>query len=347
MSSEISDRNRRILEAIIEDYIDSAEPVGSRSVTRRHSLGISPATVRNVMADLEEMGYLSSPHTSAGRVPTGKGFRFYVDSLLRVREFSDSERLRVEQQHNLKGRRLEELLRDAGKTLSAMSHYTGVVLAPRVAETHFRQIDFVKLSNRRILAIFVSDSGQVQNRLIETEEDYSKSELEQISNYLNQSLSGLSIAQAQARLIEEMAKEKDLYNCLLRRAMRLTDVAFSSDDGDHGELFIEGASQMLDQPEFCDVDQMRNLFRAFEQKHKIVDLLDLSQKAQGIQIFIGTETRNNALEGCSLVTSTYSTPQGSLGVLGVIGPMRMPYSQVIPIVDYTARLLSRVLDYKS
>ena len=345
MSEEISDRNRRILEAIIEDYIDSAEPVGSRSVTRRHHLGLSPATVRNVMADLEDMGYLCSPHTSAGRVPTDKGFRFYVDSLLQVRELSKDERFRVEQQYSLKGARLEGVLREAGKALSSMSHYTGLVMAPRVASTHLRQIDFVRLSSRRILAILVSDSGQVQNRLIETEEHFTRAELDEIGNYLNRRLAGLSLAQVRSHLLEEMTREKSLYDRLLKRAMQLADESFSSPE--EGELFIEGASQMLEQPEFSDVERMRRIFRTFEQKHKIVDLLDRSQSAQGVQIFIGAETGHRALEGCSLVTSTYSTPKGSLGVLGVIGPMRMPYSQIIPIVDYTARLLSRVLEFKS
>lgn len=342
MREEVNERSRQILEAIIEDYIASAEPVGSRAITRRHSLGLSPASVRNVMADLEEMGYIAAPHTSAGRVPTEKGYRFYVDTLLRVRQLSRQDQLRIEGQYRLKGLRMEEILREAGKVLSAISQYTGLVLAPRFTHTIFHHIEFVRLSKQRILVIFVAQSGIVQNKIIEAEEDLSPGELEQMTNFLNEVLTGLTIQEVKAKIIEEMAQEKALYDGLLQRALQFSREAFSEEAG--GEVFIEGASHMLEQPEFADLDQMKLIFRAFEQKSQLVELLDKTQAAQGVQIFIGSESDFSAIAGCSVITASYSGRRGTIGTLGVIGPTRMPYSLVIPIVDYTARLVSKVLE---
>lgn len=342
MTGDLNDRSRRILEAIIEDYIESAEPVGSRAVTRRHQMGLSPATVRNVMADLEEMGYLTAPHTSAGRIPTEKGYRFYIDALLQVRQLSATERQRIDHQYRIKGRRTEEILQEAGKVLSSISHYTGLVLAPRFTSTVFRHIEFIRLSQGRILVVFVSQSGIVQNKIIETEDSLSPAELEQMTNYLNRTLSGLSIPEVKARILEEMQQEKALYDRLLQKALEFSREAFGEESA--GQVYIEGAVNILEQPEFADVDRMKRLFRTFEQKSLLVNLLDKAQKAQGVQIFIGSESEYREIEGCSLVTAAYSGRRGNLGTLGVIGPTRMPYSLVIPIVDYTARLVSKVLE---
>jgi heat-inducible transcriptional repressor len=344
MGEELNERGRRILEAIIEDYIDSAEPVGSRTVTRRHQIGLSPATVRNVMADLEEMGYICAPHTSAGRIPTEKGYRFYVDSLLQVRQLSLEDKNRIEQQYHLRGRRMEEMLREAGKVLSAISHYAGVVMAPRFISTVFHHIEFVRLSPGRILVVLVTQTGIVQNRIIEVNEALSPSELEQMSNYLNRTLTGLSFPEVKARILQEMAQEKALYDKLLQKALLLSREALR--DPEVGEVFITGAANILEQPEFADLERMKRLFRAFEQKGVLIDLLDKSQQAEGVQIFIGSENEYSEIEGCSLITSTYSS-RGTIGTLGVIGPSRMPYSLVIPIVDYTARLVSRILEIDS
>jgi heat-inducible transcriptional repressor len=345
MSEDLNERSRRILEAIIEDYIDSAEPVGSRAVARRHQMGLSPATVRNVMADLEEMGYLLAPHTSAGRIPTEKGYRFYIDSLLRVRPLSLAERQRIERHYHLKGRRIEEVLQESGKVLSSISHYTGLVLAPRFTSTVFRHIEFVRLSEGRILVIFVAESGLVQNKVIQTDERLAQSELEQMTNYLNLTLSGLTISEVKAKIVEEMHQEKSLYDRLLQKALEFSSEAFGEEKG--GQVYIEGAINILEQPEFSDLDRMKRLFRAFEQKSLLVELLDAAQKARGVQIFIGGESEYSEIEGCSLVTAVYSGRGGNVGTLGVIGPTRMPYNLVIPIVDYTARLVSKVLEVDS
>jgi heat-inducible transcriptional repressor len=261
-----------------------------------------------------------------------------------VRQLSSQDKRRIEQQYRLKGLRLEERLREAGKVLSAISHYAGVVMAPRIISTVFRHIEFVKLSHGRILVVLVTQNGIVQNRIIESNQSLSQSELEQMSNYLNRTLTGLSIPEVKARILQEMAKEKALYNELLQNALILSTEAFREDSG--GEIFIEGASNILEQPEFADLQRMKRLFRAFEQKGVLIELLDKSQQAGGVQIFIGSEHQYSEIEGCSLITATYSS-RGTLGTLGVIGPSRMPYSLVIPIVDYTARLVSRILEVDS
>lgn len=341
MREELNERSRKILEALIEDHIESAEPVGSRSITRRHQLGVSPATVRNVMADLEEMGYICAPHTSAGRIPTEKGYRFYIDTLLQVRELSRLDQQRIEQQYRLKGLRVDELLREAGKVLSSISHYTGLVLAPRFTSTVFRHMEFIRLSSGRVLTILVTRSGIVQNRLLEIDEDLQQGELEQMTNYLNRILTGLTIQEVKARILQEMAEEKALYSRLLQQALQLSRQVFQEEEG---EVFIEGAANIFEQPEFADLDRMKRLFRAFEQKNRLVELLDQSQRAEGVQIFIGNESEYSEIEGCSLVTAAYSNRLGTIGTLGVIGPTRMPYSLVIPIVDYTARLVSKLLE---
>lgn len=342
MSDELNERSRRILEAIVEDYIGTAEPIGSRAVTRRHHLGLSPATVRNVMADLEEMGYIVSPHTSAGRIPTEKGYRFYVDTLLQVGQLDPRQKSRIEEYYRIDGLRVEERLREAGKVLSTISSYAGVVMTPRFNCTVFRHIEFLKLSQGRLLVIFVSRSGLVQNKVIETDLSLTQSELEHISNYLNQTLSGLSIQEIKAKIVREMAEEKAIYDKLLSRALELSQEAMSDELG--GQVYIEGASNILEQPEFKDLERMKRLFRAFEQKSLLVELLDKSQLARGVQIFIGSDSEYREIEGCSLITANYSSSRGTIGTLGVIGPSRMNYSQVIPVVDYTARLVSQILE---
>lgn len=342
MVEPLSDRRRQILEAIIEEYIATAQPIGSRTLTRFSAISLSPASVRNVMAELEELGYLHSPHTSAGRVPTEKAYRYYIDSLLQVNCLDRARRDQIEQHYHRRGLQMGELLREASRTLSTVAHYTGLVMVPRLQSTVFRRIEFVKLSSRQVLAVFITQSGMIQNRLIETDEEFTASELEQITNYLNQTMSGLSIREARALILAEMAQEKALYDRLLQRASRLSEEALS--EIADGEVIIEGTSHLLDQPEFTDLERMKRIFRAFEQKSLLLSLLDRGLQAKGVQVIIGSETEYPELAGCSLITANYSGRRGTLGALGVIGPSRMPYSTLIPIVDYTAGMISRMLD---
>jgi heat-inducible transcriptional repressor len=342
MAEFLSDRCQKILEAIIEEYIATAQPVGSKSLTRNQGIKLSPASVRNVMAELEDLGYLVSPHTSAGRIPTEKGYRYYVDALLRVSTLDVHQKDQIEVTYRRQGLQMADMLREASRTLSTVCHYTGLVMVPRLRTTTFRHIEFVKLSPRQILAVFVTQSGLVQNKLIEIGEDLQPRDLEKITNYLNQTMNGLSIQEVRARIIAEMARDKALYDHLLRRAFMLSSAALV--DETTGDVIIEGTSHFLEQPEFSDLPHMKRIVKTFEQKNILIDLLDRSLEAKGVQVVIGSETSYSELADCSLITAAYSGRRGTLGALGVIGPNRMPYSTIIPIVDYTASLISRLLD---
>ena len=342
MADQLSERSQNILEAIVEDYISTAEPVGSRAISRRHSFNLSPATVRNVMADLEDMGLLCSPHTSAGRIPTEKGFQYYIDTLLQVRDLSSKEKQTLRKSYRFQGMKMEDIMQEVGRVLSGLSKYTGLVMAPKFSSTVFRQIEFIRLSQGRLLVIYVSETGLVQNKVIKADPSLTHQQLEQISNYLNRELTGLSIQEVRAKLNQELQQERILYDQMKKQALSLSCAALQDEVEDR--IYVSGASLMLEQPEFSTPQQMRRLIQALESKKLLIDLLDRSQSAQGVQIFIGSESSHIDLEGCSLITSNFSNKKGAIGSLGVIGPIRMDYSQVIPIVDFTAQLVSRVLE---
>ena len=341
MRDLLNERSKRILEAIIEDYINTGEPIGSRTISRKHDLALSPASIRNVMSDLEELGFLVSPHTSAGRVPTDKAYRFYVDSLLAVGSIGRGEREEIRRHCRLTGKDIGAVLKEVSGVLSSISHYMGVVAAPRFTANVFRHMEFIRLGGRRLLAILVSQNGTVQNKIVEVEEELTGEELVRMANYLNGLLQGLTIAQVKNRILEEMQSDKARYDNLLSRALKLSQQTMPDSAAD---LFIEGQANILELPEFADVTRMKEIFRTFEQKGVLLELLDRCLTAPGVNIFIGTESHLNAMAGMSMITSTYVTGKNTLGVLGVIGPTRMGYSKVIPIVDYTARMVSRLLD---
>ena len=340
MDVELSTRSRRILEAIVEDYIATAEPVGSGSVARRHALPLSPATIRNVMANLEEMGLLTSPHTSAGRVPTEKAYRLYVDSLVTLRQVTRDEKKLIIRRCREAGSGFLGILRETSRTLSSLSNYMGLVVAPSFTSDVFRHIEFIRIGSHKILAILVSSNGTVQNRLVETDTELPLADLVTMGNYLNELMQGLTISQARQRILEEMRTEKAQYDSLMLRALRLSEQAVSV-EGD--EVFVEGQARILDQPEFNDAGRMKGVFRAFEQKGLLLKLLERCMSADGVQIYIGSESPLSQSAGVSLITSRFVTSSNTVGLLGVIGPTRMGYSNVIPIVDYTARLVSRLL----
>jgi heat-inducible transcriptional repressor len=341
MEVELSARSRQILEAIVEDYIATAEPVGSSAVARRHALTLSPATVRNVMANLEELGLLTSPHTSAGRIPTEKAYRFYVDSLVALRQISRDEKKQIIRRCRQAGAGQMDILKETSRTLSSLSNYMGIVLAPSFTADVFRQIEFIRLGARKLLAILVSRNGSVQNRLVETDEDFSAEELIRMGNYLNELMLGLTISQARERILEEMKKEKSQYDKLLSRALKISEQAVTAVSD---EIFVEGQARILDQPEFSDARRMKEIYQAFEQKGRLLQLLGSCMTAEGVHIFIGSESPVSQSAGVSMITSRFVTSSNTVGVLGIIGPTRMGYSSVIPIVDYTARLVSRLLN---
>ncbi|MEI6305699.1 MAG: heat-inducible transcriptional repressor HrcA [Deltaproteobacteria bacterium] len=340
MEVELSQRSRQILEAIVEDYIATAEPVGSSAVARRHAMSLSTATVRNVMANLEEMGLLVSPHTSAGRIPTEKAYRFYVDSLVALRQVSRDEKKQIISRCRQAGGGISSILKETSRTLSTLSNYIGLVVSPKFNSNVFRQIEFLRIGHRRVLAILVSTNGVVQNRLVETDEDIVEDDLVKMGNYLNELMRGLTIMQARERILTEMQSEKVQYDSLMSRALRISQQTVTADEE---EIFVEGQSRILDQPEFSDVRRMQEIFRAFEQKANLLELLGRCMNAEGVQIYIGSETPVSRSAGVSLVTSRFVS-NNTVGLLGVIGPTRMVYSNVIPIVDYTAKLVSRLLN---
>lgn len=342
MTPLITPRMRDILKIVIEDYILNAEPVGSRTISKKSNLNLSPATIRYIMADLEEMGLLYQPHTSAGRVPTEKGFRFYIDYILDVHELSSKEQQEIRSRYSISQLEGKEIFRQTCHILSSSSHYLAVVWAPRMKMLVLKHIEFVKLKKNLVLAILISTTGIVQNRIIEIDEDISQSELERLSNYMNSLLTGLTLYQVKEKLLEQMKLEKNIYDRLLMQAIKLGEKALSSFD--ETDIFIEGRTNILQEPEFGNISIMTNLFRAFEEKAIMVKLLDKCMAPKGVQIAIGSESEIQEMESCSLVTSTYGYEGNILGALGVIGPRRMNYSKIIPLVDYSARLLTEILE---
>jgi heat-inducible transcriptional repressor len=338
----LTQRDKTILKIIVKDYINNGEPVGSRTVAKQSDLNLSPATIRNMMADLEEMGLLAQPHTSAGRVPTEKGLRLFVDTLLDRQGLSPAELEEITSTYRDCGADISQLMRGTCRILSIFSHYTGIVMPPSLQETVCKRIEFIRIKSNHILVIFVASSGLVQNRVVEMDEDLSQDELDKISRYLNDMLTDLPLREVRERIVEEMRQEKMVYDELLQRVLQLGGEALEARED--RDLYIEGQTNILDEPAFADVERMKELFKAFEEKSLLVKLLDRSMKAQGVQVLFGSECGIAGIEGCSLITSTYGHAGRFLGILGVIGPMRMDYARVIPVVDYTAKLLTDILE---
>ncbi|MFQ5881940.1 MAG: heat-inducible transcriptional repressor HrcA [Candidatus Methylomirabilales bacterium] len=337
----LTERQREVLRAIIQDYISSAEPVGSRSVARRYGFRLSPATIRNIMADLADLGYLAQPHTSAGRVPTDLGYRFYVDSLMDRRPLTRAEEGVIEKRFRPVRGELEELMREATKLLSGLSRSVGVVLAPRMDQLVVKRIEFVHLSGERILVVLITKSGQVQHKMVVLDEVILQEELNKIARLLNTLLEGMTLSRVRQLLVKKMAEEKAMYDELLCRALKLGQKSFEGEA--EGEVYIGGTANIMHQPEFADIEKMRSIFAAFEGKSKLVKILDQCLVREGLAIIIGSENAVRELQRLSLVTAPYWCSEDLLGTLGVIGPTRMEYSKIIPLVDYTARLVSRYL----
>lgn len=339
----LNPRAELLLKTLIERYIVDGQPVGSRTLARQAGLDISPATVRNVMVDLEEMGLVRSPHTSAGRVPTQLGYRFFVDTLLKVRPLDVSE-VRLLEGELSSAQDPHHLIETASHLLSEISRLTGVILVPRRDEqAAFRHIDFLALSGRRVLVILVTQDGHVDNRIISTDRDYSPAELTQSANYFNESYAGMLLANVKRALVSEMQQASDDMQRIIQLAVEMARQAFASETKEDDELLVSGESNLMDVPDLGDVKKLRRLFDAFNTKRDLLHLLDQSMRVSGIKIFIGAESGYEALEDCSVVTAPYSVDQQIVGTLGVIGPTRMPYEHIIPIVDLTARLLSSAL----
>jgi len=339
----VNDRALHFLKALVERYIRDGQPVGSRTLAKDTGLELSPATIRNVMADLEEMGLVVSPHTSAGRVPTVSGYRLFLNSLLTVKPPGESEVDEIR-------RRFADLddsaslVETASKLLSGVTRLAGVVMMPRRERQAFRQIEFLPLSGDRVLAILITEEGEVHNRVIHTQERYSPSQLEQAANYLNSLFGGRDMREVRHRLLEEMRLTQHHMDHLMRQAMELARrVVEAAEDKD--ELYVAGQTNLMEFTELANLDRLKQLFEAFTEKRQILHLLDRCIEAEGVQIFVGEESGYEVLGGCSLVSAPYQIDGKVIGVLGVIGPARMNYPRVIPIVDVTARLLGAALKH--
>jgi heat-inducible transcriptional repressor len=340
--SGINQRARKILNAIVHEYLATGDAVGSRTVTRRHGIDLSPATVRNVMSDLEEAGLLVQPHTSAGRVPTAEGLRFFVDSLLKVRSLSQKERDELGQRYTLHSDDLESALRDAGRVLSELSSHTVVLVTPRPDADVLEHVEFVRLRDTQLLAVLVTKSGSVQNKIVATG-PIAADELERINNYLNEILGGLTLDGVAARVQKELADEHTQYQAMQKRALELSAQALP--DLGSADVIVEGQVHLLEtvQAEPAELEKMKALFRALEEKNHLVQLLEQTAQAPGIRVFIGAETQIDELKDYTVVATSYGDEARPLGTLGVIGPMRMNYSKVINLVDFTAQLVSGVI----
>ncbi|HEY5683445.1 MAG TPA: heat-inducible transcriptional repressor HrcA [Sulfuricaulis sp.] len=331
-----------LLKTLIERYIAEGQPVGSRTLARQAGLDLSSATVRNVMADLEELGLLRSPHTSAGRIPTERGYRVFVDTLMRVKPLNSDELQKLEHDF-LANQDPQHLIENASHLLSEVCKLTGIVMMPRREDQlAFRHIDFVNLSGHRVLVILVTQDAQVHNRIIQVDREYSPAELVQSANYFNETYAGVSMGDVKRALLKEIQEASDDMQRIMQVAVKMAREALSNEDTSD-ELVVSGESNLMEFPELGDVRKLRKLFDAFNAKRDLLHLLDQSMRTGGIKIFIGSESGYDVLADCSLVTAPYSADGRVVGTLGVIGPTRMAYEQVISIVDITARLLGGAL----
>ncbi len=337
---DLIERGRRVFQAVVQEYIETAEPVGSRRVCHKYSFDLSPATIRNIMADMEDMGLLTQPYTSAGRIPTETGWRFYVDSVLEVGPMSDAEKILLAGSLRKKAF-LNEVLKDCSRALSAVSGHTAIVSAPSVTQAVFKHIKFLRVRKGIVLVICISQAGIVQNKIIEVEEDLSQAKLDKFSQYLNEMLCETTLEEVKKKILREMEAEKDLFDRLLSSALELSE---EESPGGERTVYIEGKTNILKYPELCEVEKMKAIFEAFEEKSILIKLLDKCMTSHGVQVFIGSESNCNAMEKCSIIVSPYVTAKNTLGTLGVIGPMRMDYRKVIPLVTYTAQVLGELID---
>lgn len=340
-SQELPERSLFLFKSLVEHFINDGQPVGSRTLVRDLDLDLSAATIRNVMADLEDMGFLHSPHTSAGRIPTARGYRLFVDSLLRVNDLGSEEIHRIAEEMD-SGDSIQNLLERTSSMLSDITHLASVVMLPRLEHSTLNQVEFMSLSDNRVLVILVMSDNEIQNRIIHTARTFSASELEQAANYLNKMFSGKDLPEIRKEMLAELEGMKDNVNQLMQAAIEMAQQAIES--GTKDDCVIAGETNLMGVSGWRDIDRLKRLFDTFNRKRDILHLLEQSINAKGVQIFIGEESGYEVLDDCSIVTSPYESEGQILGVLGVIGPTRMDYERVIPIVDLTAKMLGSALN---
>jgi heat-inducible transcriptional repressor len=340
----LGERAQHLLRILIETYIRDGQPVGSRALSRESGLQLSSATVRNVMADLEELGFVSSPHTSAGRVPTDKGYRLFVDTLLQLRPPDEAANAEMRRQFEAQHDNPTELIATVSQMLSSATRLAGVVTLPRSRPTAVTQIEFVGLSENRVLVVLVYNDREVQNRIIQLERHFSPDELKRASNFLNEQFRGRSLREVRQEILRQLSEAHAHMNQIMLEAISVAQQVFEGGGEGRLEYVIKGETNLMGAGELSSVEKLRRLFEAFNEKRDFLHLLDQSLKAEGVQIFIGHESGFRILDDCSVITAPYADGGSVIGVLGVIGPTRMAYERVIPIVDMTAKLLSAALN---
>ena len=338
-----SDRAQHLLRVLIQRYIRDGQPVGSRTLSKDSGLDLSPATIRNVMSDLEELGMVSAPHTSAGRVPTPKGYRLFVDTLIRYRQPKDNDISALRSQIQRKADDSGALVESVSTLLSEFTHLAGIVTVPRGQHASLRQIEFLPLSENRILTIVVINDREVQNRILQVDRAYSASELQQAANYINSHYAGNEMPDVRDKILDDLDQTRHSMNQAMHDIIAVAQSAMKDPAQAGGEFVLAGETNLMDFAELSDIDTLRRLFDAFSRKRVMLDLLERSIDADGVQVFIGEESGYKILDDCSVVTAPYHLDDDAIGVLGVIGPTRMAYDRVVPIVDITARLLKSAL----
>ncbi len=338
-SEALSEKSKILLKSLVEHYIAEGQPVGSKTLADAASVQVSPATVRNVMADLEELGYVRSPHTSAGRVPTALGYRFFVDILIKVEQIDTYDLASLNRNLN-PDMSSKELVESASGILSEFTRMAGLVTIPRRDQVTLRHVDFLSLDNNRVLVILVLDDHEVQNRIIYTKQVYSEIQLREASNFLNAQFTGEALGRIRERLLSSMRADRESMNSLMQTTLDVVDQAFETESTN--DFVVKGQENLFATDQA--LDDIRQLFEVISMKGDILHLLDRCMESEGVQLFIGNESGYEVLDECSVVTAPYQVDGELVGVLGVIGPTRMAYGRVIPIVDATARLLSAALD---
>ena len=335
----LSERQRLILNAIVDNYIHSAEPVGSRTISKREDIGFSSATIRNEMSDLEELGYLEQPHTSAGRVPSTKGYRFYVDNLIKPQNLDDKDLLKLKQLFAERILHAEQVVELTAQILTQLTNYTAIVLGPEIFEHRLKRIQIVPLHEHEAVAIVVTHTGRVENRLIQLPEGVNPNEIEKLVNLLNHRLRDVPLWQLRQRLYQEIAGELRRNTEQYEEMLAIIDQALAKDESER--VLLRGTTKILNQPEFRDVDKVKDILELLEQSDQLVHLLGVP--AEGLTVRIGQENELDAMKHCSIVTTSYYLGDRPVGMVGILGPTRMEYSRVISVLNHLAAGLSRML----
>ncbi len=333
----MDDRKSKVLQAIIEDYVATAEPVGSRTIARKFNLGVSPATIRNEMSDLEELGYLEQPHTSAGRIPSDRGYRYYVDCLMQQRDVSSQENELIRKTFERKVREIDTLVRETARILSDTTHLTAVISGPQKEKASFKEMRLVPLGGDKAVLIYITDSGFVENQVLDLPMEVTMLELQQVSDVLNNQLRGQRVESLSRAAIQSLQRELNKYGALLEQALEFLENRM--EPGERHRLYLGGTTHMLNQPEFRDVDKLRSLLTLLEHDDIVADVLEVGQDTEGVSIQIGEEIRVRELTDCSVVSATYRLGDQVIGKMGVIGPKRMEYARVVGVMNSITRNL--------